>query len=370
VRPVLVLERVYARDAAGPRGRARGAIVEASLALGPAVHAVLGAPEDGALAFFDAVTGARAPNRGRVTVAGRDPARTAFVRARIGALAPEPRLPPAATVGDAVKIAMRARGETGDRFDAVLDPLGLGRLHARRPASLSFAEARGVELALSLSTPAPLLVALHEPLADVAVTPREAVGRRLRELAATGACVVVVTSSPADARSLADRVVVLHKGLVAREATQGEGLAPADEIELVAWVAAPEGARALSAALSQRPEIHAVAWEEGRSAWPAAAAVRARGDAAACALAMTEAALAAGVEVEAITSRAPGMGEVRAATEALWKAARAQPAWRPAPGPPPPPAAPAAEAPPPAPAAAAPEPPPPAPESPAKEGET
>ncbi len=146
MRPIVVLDRVHARDAAGPRGRARGRLAGVSISLGKGTHAFLGAPEDGTIALLDVIGGVRAPQRGSVTVSGRDPARTAFLRARIGVLGPEAHLPPAPTVRDAVRLAMRARGESGDRFDAVIDPLGLSHLHGRDPRAISFAEERAVEL--------------------------------------------------------------------------------------------------------------------------------------------------------------------------------------------------------------------------------
>jgi ABC-2 type transport system ATP-binding protein len=265
-RPVVELVRVQARDAAGPSGRARGALAGASIALDAGVHAFLGRPEDGLLALADVITGSRTPLRGRVTVIDRDPASTPFVRARIGALAPEPRLPDARTVRDAVRIAMQARGESGDRFDAVLDPLGLSSLQARAPRSLAFAEQRAVELALALSTPAPFLLALHEPLADVALPRLDLLPLRLREAANTGACVVITTSSPADARALADHVVVLHNGVVAREARGGGGLVIGDRTTLRVWVRGA-GARDLCAELARRTEVRAVSFrqsEEGQ----------------------------------------------------------------------------------------------------------
>ncbi|APR80661.1 ABC transporter ATP-binding protein [Minicystis rosea] len=328
MRPIVVFEGVHARDTAGPRGRARGALSGLSIALTPGVHAFLGTPEDGMLAFLDVVTGARAPQRGRVTVAGHAPADTAFVRGRMGVLGAEPRLPSARTVREAVRLAMRARGESGDRFDAVIDPLGLSHLHARDPRSLSFAEERAVELSLALSTPAPILLVLHEPLSDTAVGKPALVAARLREIAMAGACVIVTTSSPADARSLADRVLVLERGVVVRQAIAGEGLALPAPVELVAWVR--DGARVLAAALARRPEVQAVAWEEANGdageAWPAASAVRVRGAVAeACAVALAEVAVETGVDIEGIERRSPDLGEVRAATAALWRMARARP---------------------------------------------
>ncbi len=256
---------------------------------------------------------------------------------------------------DAVRLAMRARGETGDRFDAVLDPLGLSLLQARDPRTLSFPEQRAVELALALSTPAPVLLTLHEPLCDVALPRVEALHLRLREAAASGACVLLTTSSPSDARALADHVVILHQGLVAREARGGGGLVLGDGVTLEAWVRA--GARELCAALSQRPEVRAVSWREGASPGDAAVVELSGDRAEGCALALIESALAAGAEIEAVTEAAPTLGQVRTTTESLLATLRAPPARAAKPAPPPTPPTPPAPPPaPPAEAAAAPSP--------------
>jgi ABC-2 type transport system ATP-binding protein len=327
--PRLVLQQVHARDAAGPRGRARGSITDLSIALGQGIHVFLGAPEDGTLALLDVVTGAGKPLRGTVRIDGSDPAQTPHVRARLGSLAAEPRLPPAPSVGASVRLALRARGEVGHRFDAVLDPLGLSALHARSVRSLSFAEGRAVDLALAVTTPAPLVIALHEPLSDVAVPNLHLIQRRLRELASARICVLCTTSSPADALALGDRVHVLHRGFLVREAGgDGRGLGFGGLVELIAWIAAPsadadravhatigEAARGLAASLSRAPGVRGVAWEEMRPG--ALARVRVRGETAeACADALIDAASETGVAIEAITQGAPDLAEVRAMSDA------------------------------------------------------
>jgi ABC-2 type transport system ATP-binding protein len=326
--PMLVLQQVHARDAAGPQGRARGSITEVSAALGQGIHVVLGTPDDGTLALLEVVTGVRPPLRGKVRIHGSDPVETPSVRARLGALAAEPRLPPAPSVGASIRLALRARGEVGHRFDAVLDPLGLSALHARSVRKLSFAEARAVELAIALTTPAPLVIALHEPLSDVAVPNLHLIQRRLRELASAGTCVLCTTSSPADALTLADRVHVLHRGFLVREVGgDGRGLGYGGVRELIAWIAAPsteadrslhatsgEAARALAAAMSRASGVRGVSWEEGH---PFASRVRVQGDSAeTCADALIEAASETGVTIEAITQGAPDLAEVRATTDA------------------------------------------------------
>jgi ABC-2 type transport system ATP-binding protein len=330
-RPILVLEAVRARDddETSPKGRARGALMDVSLALGPGVHAVLGGPEDGTIALHGVVTGARPRLRGALHVRGQDPHRDPRIRARIGALGPEALLPPAATVGAAVRLALLSRGDDARGVGAVLDILGLARLHARSLPSLSFGEARAVTLALALSTKAPALIALHEPLADVVVPDPSLIERRAREIAAAGACVLVTTSSPHDARAVAERLFVLHRGAVLREATAGsDGLGAPSFAELSAWVgagphgSATAGARELAAALARAPEARAVTWEAEPSGLPApspaAAVVRLRADTIeACSAALIDAAVATGVVVVALTRSSPDLREVHAATDAL-----------------------------------------------------
>jgi ABC-2 type transport system ATP-binding protein len=354
----LVFDRVHARDTAGPNGRARGALTDVSLTFGPGVHAILGSPEDGTIAFVEALTGARRPSRGTVLVAGRDPTKLPFLRARIGVLSPDPQLVPARSVGASVRLSMRARGEGSQSFDAILDPLGLSRLHARKVPSLGYAEARAVELALALSTPAPYLVALHEPFSDVAIASSAPVRQRIRDLASAGVCVVVTTSSPADAELVADAIYVLHNGSVSRVAgPDGAGLLPVAPVELLVWVQAgppldeTSPARKLAALLVKHPDVRGVSWDDttwyqSASTRPDAAAgasllLRVRGDRAEpCSAAVRDSVLAADVSLEATYLAVPALGQVRAASEALLRMRRGAPrpfGAPPPPAPPPPP---------------------------------
>lgn len=329
--PVVVLEGVRARDGAGEEGRPRGGLSGLSLALGPGVHAVLGAPEDGTLALAEVLAGRAAPLAGRVLVAGRDPRRSAATRAQIGVLAATPELPDGASVASWISVALRARGALAIGAAALLEPLGVAPLLARRAASLSFSEARAVELSLALGVPRPLLLCLVEPFADVAVPSPEPVRERLRALAAAGACVVLVTSSTVDASALADRIHVLDRGVIARtEPGAGErlaaapGAAPPDagrpevEIHVLVHERAPDapdapGARALAAALASAPAVRAGAWEQGPAEASSTLRIRAA-DRDAAALAILDAAAREDVTLIAISSPPPSMHDVRAAT--------------------------------------------------------
>ncbi|KYF68180.1 hypothetical protein, partial [Sorangium cellulosum] len=326
--PIVALEGVRARDSAGEAGRSRGGLVGVALALGPGVHAVLGAPEDGTLALAELLAGRAAPLAGRVLVAGREPFRSAATRARIGVLSVAPELPDGASVASSMSVALRARGAPPSSAAALLEPLGVAPLLARRTASLSFAEARSVELSLALGVPQPLLLCLFEPFADVAVPSTELVRGRLRALADGGACVVLITSSTVDAKAVADRIHVLDRGVIARtEPGDGERLAgapipvapgaggPEVELHVLIHERGPDapGARALAAALAVSPAVRAGSWEQGPAGASSTLRIRAA-DREAAALAILDAAAREDVTLAAIWSPTPSMHDVRAAT--------------------------------------------------------
>ncbi len=320
--PIVVFQSVTARDMAGPRRRTRGSLTGASFSLGTGTFAFVGAPEDGTIALVDVLMGTRAPVRGRVLVGGASPDRSPNVRARMGSLSPEPVLPAARTVTDVVTTALRARGQTAARPSEVLSSLGLEHLAARNPRSLSFSETRALELALALSTPSPVLLVLHEPLVDVAINLLGVMRDRIRHLAESGACVVLTTSSPADARALADEVFVLHRGTVTRELSPTASL-PLGSPLLVAWVRPDQQQeelapiRRLARALAERPEISSVAWYGSGNSSDRAAELRLSGtDLDACALALADAATEVGAVIDAITPASPGLNRLRAAADA------------------------------------------------------
>lgn len=320
--PTLLVTGVAATDESGPRGRPRGYLSGLQLSLSAGVYAVLGAPEDGLCALSEVLGLVRSPARGQVRVRGEDPFREPRVRAGVGALLPEARLPDARRVEESVARAMVARGQS-PAPSAVLEPLGLMALSRRTLSSLSFAEGRAVELALALSTPSPSLVVLHEPCADVAGGQGRGLGARLREIAAGGAVVIVATSSPADARSLGDTILVLHRGAIVRHGPgDGSWLVPDTPqgpawVELVAWVSS--GARSLTAGLAAKPEVSSVMFEgsrHGEGSDAGTVRVRAR-DASDGALALSDTAVAVGAVVDSIAAMPPTLGEVRAASQGL-----------------------------------------------------
>ena len=158
---------------------------------------------------------------------------------------------------------------------------------------------------------------------------------------------MVITSSTADARALADCVYVLDRGAIARElAPDGAGVDFSGPAELVVWMRAEHGGasslRAVAAAVVAAPGIHGVGWDAAPVNEPGMGVLRVHAiDAEAAARAVADAATTADVHVDAIAPATPSLANVRAATDAMLRAM----ATRRAPPPPPPPLAPPPSAP-------------------------
>ena len=190
--------------------------------------ALLGPNGAGKSTVLSVAAGLLRPDRGRVTLDGREltrrdgTSRDVQVPAhdrQVALLAQDPALFPHLSVRDNVAFGPRSRGasrrtahEVADRW---LDEVGLESLAGRRPGQLSGGQAQRAAVARALAAD-PRLLLLDEPLAalDVAVTP--ALRQTLRRVLADRT-VVLVTHDVLDALLLADRVVVLDHGRVVEE---------------------------------------------------------------------------------------------------------------------------------------------------------
>lgn len=307
----IAIRALVTKDEEGPKRAAQGQLFGLTMDVPAEGIAVLGAPEDGTIALFDALVGRRAPSRGSVRIGGGDPFSDPALRARVGSLGMTPMLPPASTVGAAVAIAT---GAWRTRVDpaALLQGAGLAGLAARRVATLTEAEARSIELAIALAVPEPALYVLFEPFAGPSTFDVARVADEIAK-AATRAPVVVITSLPADAQRMG-KVAVLHRGFLARtvEGSQAK-LGPAGATHLTVWVAS--GAGALAAALSTKDVASSVALDRDPSPSDAGVLRVAGPDESALALAIADATRAVGASVLGIAEASPGLAEVRAATD-------------------------------------------------------
>jgi ABC-type multidrug transport system ATPase subunit len=232
-------------------------LTRVSASLGSGTHVVLGAEHDGAAALIELAAGLAVPDAGRITLDGKAPFSHARVRQRVAALCAVEQLPPARTVGAALTLALRARGDARSAA-TVLDSAGLAHFAARQSATLSAREVRALAGLLALSHPEPSLCALFEPLALLGTLDEAFVLQALARAAAAGAIVLATASRVEDALRIGGASHVLERGAWLDPAKPRLPLA-----EVILRVRTPEPRR-LAARLAEAPDVSGVEWPGGK----------------------------------------------------------------------------------------------------------
>ena len=144
-----------------------------------------------------------------------------------------PHLDVFANVAFGLRMRAWARKDIKLRVEEVLRQTNLGDFSRRRVTELSGGEQQRVALARALA-PRPGLLMLDEPLGALDRALRESLIKELRGiLQRSGIPAIYVTHDQQDAFSIADKIILLHKGQVAQVGQPSEVFAhPAD-----AWVA-------------------------------------------------------------------------------------------------------------------------------------
>ncbi|MGY4995947.1 ABC transporter ATP-binding protein [Streptomyces sp. 900105245] len=193
--------------------------------------AVVGPSGAGKSTLLACLAGLDEPSGGEVRVAGvrishRPETERARLRARhVGVLLQSRNLLPQLTVRDNIRLAQHAvRGRPMVRAGALLEQVGLGRRAGALPRQLSGGELARAGLAVALAN-SPAVLLADEPTGELDGETEELVLRMLRDRAADGCAVLIVTHS-AEAVRGADRVITLDDG----RAQEGrEGTAQAEE---------------------------------------------------------------------------------------------------------------------------------------------
>lgn len=236
------------RSVAARAGRGRAFLRDVTFDVPEGIFAVLGAPADGTSLLLDVASGAVPVDRGEVAVFGGPPA---LARSRVALVPRAPALPPSLTVEDVVALEARIRGGAVRPAAERLDVLGIASLARRRTGTLSIGEARAVALAIAVTSTARLLL-LDEPLVSLAPPAALRAIPALREAAASGACVVLTTSSVRDATRLADRLAILTANTLA-PLTAAYAHAGPSGARLRVVVASADDAARLAASLQDEP---------------------------------------------------------------------------------------------------------------------
>lgn len=142
--------------------RVRETHLSVDLELGPGLFAFLGAPHDGLSRLFELATGLALAGAGSVLLDGRDPGSSPDLRRRIGSVWALESPLPANSVRASLNLALSLVGASCGA-DECLERFGLLPIADSPLPRLNSAEARSIALALALTLPSPLLLALHAP---------------------------------------------------------------------------------------------------------------------------------------------------------------------------------------------------------------
>ncbi|MFC9429717.1 ABC transporter ATP-binding protein [Streptomyces sp. NPDC056987] len=178
------------------------------------LFALLGTNGAGKTSTLEILEGQAAPTGGTVRVLGRDPFRErAAVRPRTGVMLQEGGFPPELTVLETARMWAGCTSHARP-VDEVLDLTGLGERRTVRVKQLSGGERRRLDLALALLG-RPEVLFLDEPTTGLDAQSRRDTWELIRELKAQGTTVLLTTHYLDEAEQLADRLAIMHQGLIA-----------------------------------------------------------------------------------------------------------------------------------------------------------
>jgi ABC-type sugar transport system ATPase subunit len=176
---------------------------------------LMGKTGSGKTTLVEAICGLRPIRSGKIVLLDRDVTKLKPADRGVGYVPQDLALFPTMTVREHLGFALSIRGESSSqRINELSGLLGLGPLLDRKPAGLSGGESQRVALGRALSF-RPRILLLDEPLSALDTETREEMYRLLRDVQRqTGVTTLHITHSPAEARSLADQLLLLKDGRI------------------------------------------------------------------------------------------------------------------------------------------------------------
>ena len=188
------------------------------------VVAIVGHNGAGKTTLMRMALGLVRPDSGEIRLGGVPMARLGRLGGLVGASPEASALPSAWRAGTAVRIAADLAGVTDRRAREALTLVGLGDVDRRRIGDLSAGMRQRLAIAIAFVA-APRLLMLDEP--TNALDP--AISHELRgwlgEHVSRGNSVLLSSHNLAEVEEVADRIVVLHRGQVVRDAAKNTMLA-------------------------------------------------------------------------------------------------------------------------------------------------
>ena len=176
--------------------------------------ALLGPNGAGKTTAIALLLGLLRPDRGSVSVFGRDPQDIA-ARRNIGVMLQDAALPPTLEVGELLALTASYYPQPRGVIESA-ELAGVADLVRRRYGSLSGGQQRRVQFAIALCG-RPRLLFLDEPTVGMDIDARRKLWAAIRQLVAEGCGVVLTTHYLEEAEALADRVCVMAHGRIISE---------------------------------------------------------------------------------------------------------------------------------------------------------
>ncbi len=197
------------------------AVNEISFAVQPGeIFGLLGPNGAGKTSTLESLEGLRAPDGGRLSVAGVDPTREPRkLRSVIGVQLQSASLPESITPDEAMRFFCGYH-KVAPRYD-LLERLGMEEKRKTQFHELSTGQQRRLGLALSVAHE-PQVLFLDEPTAGLDVASRVELHNLMHELQEAGTTIVLATHDMAEAEGMADRVSILLNGEIATIGTPTE----------------------------------------------------------------------------------------------------------------------------------------------------
>jgi ABC-2 type transport system ATP-binding protein len=185
------------------------------------VLALLGPNGAGKTTTVETLEGYHQPRRGQVRVLGLDPIRDRRrVTPDIGVMLQDGGVYPGIRPLEALRLHASFYDDADDP-DALLERVGLTHVRRSTWRQMSGGEQQRLSLALAL-VGKPKVAFLDEPTAGVDVAGRHLIRQLVRELCANGVCVLLTSHDLGEAEKVADRVVIIDRGIVIMSGTPAE----------------------------------------------------------------------------------------------------------------------------------------------------
>ena len=190
---------------------------------------LVGSSGSGKTTFLKLLLREEVPDEGRIWVAGRDIGelshwRVPYLRRNLGCEFQDFRLLPNKTVAENVAFALevigRPRSVIKGQVAQVLELVGLGQKHDRRPDELSGGEQQRVAVARAFVN-RPLVLLADEPTGNLDPATTQGIMKLLDRINRTGTTVVMATHDVGIVDAMRRRVIELDRGHLVRDQARG-----------------------------------------------------------------------------------------------------------------------------------------------------